>query len=90
MDQGALRSAKARSVPSRLLVGSVVGIGSAVAAGYALRINYDYDGLYIPDSVINNIRRTGAPALTTKNDAHIAISLISISEDQIRVIIHGV
>lgn len=63
-----------------LLVGSVVGIGSAVAAGYALRINYDYDGLYIPDSVINNIRRTGAPALTTKNDAHIAISLISISE----------
>lgn len=57
-----------------LFLGYSMGVGSMLLAGYALRLNYDFEGIYIPDYIIASMRETGTAAMTKKGDAHLLIS----------------
>lgn len=56
-----------------MVVGGVLGITATVVSSYALRVNFDHRGVYIPDAAVDYIYTTGLPILAFKNGRQIVI-----------------
>jgi hypothetical protein len=59
-----------------ILVGGVIGITSVLVTGRIVGLNFDRNGLYVPDALINHLRETGESLLAQKDDVQIAIALV--------------
>lgn len=59
--------AKTDKFTQGILVGGVIGISATMASAFALRVNFDNKGVYIPDHLIDQMRETGLPILAKKN-----------------------
>lgn len=58
-----------------MFLGGVIGVASFTATAIVLKANFDGDGLYIPDTLIEAIKDDGF-AVARKNDARIVLAMV--------------
>lgn len=59
-----------------MLVGGVIATTTVLVTGRIFSLNFDRNGLYVPDALINHLRETGESLLAQKDDVQIAIALV--------------